>query len=83
MPVAASAPTVSGLARELLHKTLDSRNTPEKFEVKRLKLARHVWASMKRTDSCECRNCHKGIAHSLPAMYEMDPNVVVGYKGAE
>ena len=25
-----------------------------------------------------CIDCHKGIAHSLPAMYEVDPSIVVG-----
>ncbi len=33
-------------------------STPEKFEVKRIELARHVWATMKANDSHECRNCH-------------------------
>jgi cytochrome c-type protein NapC len=33
-------------------------DTPEKFEVRRLELAQHVWATMKSTDSRECRNCH-------------------------
>ena len=33
-------------------------NTKEKFEARRLELAKHVWADMKRTDSRECRNCH-------------------------
>jgi len=45
-------------SNELYHKALGSINTPEKFEAKRLKLAEHVWASMKSTDSRECRNCH-------------------------
>jgi len=35
--------------------TLDTR---EKFEARRLELAKHVWATMKATDSRECRNCH-------------------------
>jgi len=100
-------------SNELLHKALGSIDTPEKFEAKRLVLARHVWDSMKATDSRECRNCHefesmdyvaqqrrgrnshiegfgkgmtcidchKGIAHSLPAMYEVDPSVVTGNAG--
>jgi cytochrome c-type protein NapC len=100
-------------SNELYHKVLGSVDTPEKFEAKRLKLAQHVWASMKKTDSRECRNCHdyesmdytkqgrrgmnqhakgfeqgktcidchKGVAHSLPAMYEVDPSVVVGAAG--
>ena len=95
---------------ELFHHLMGSVDTPEKFEAKRLQLARSVWRSMERTDSRECRNCHdydsmdffnqqrravsghidgfddgktcidchKGIAHSLPAMYEEDPSSVVG-----
>lgn len=91
---------------ELFHKAMGSISTPEKFEAKRLKLARNVWRNMKGTDSRECRNCHdfesmdyarqgrravnnhtkgfdagktcidchKGIAHSLPAMYKEDPS---------
>ncbi|MFN6952270.1 MAG: NapC/NirT family cytochrome c [Albidovulum sp.] len=43
---------------ELWHKLRGSINTPEKFEAKREQLANHVWASMKATDSRECRNCH-------------------------
>lgn len=97
-------------SNELLHKALGTIDTPEKFEAKRLELARHVWKAMKETDSRECRNCHnfdsmdytaqgrraiqqhqkgldkgktcidchKGVAHSLPAMYEEDPSAAVG-----
>lgn len=97
-------------SNELWHKALGSINTPEKFEAKRLTMARHVWKSMEETDSRECRNCHdydsmdymeqerraidehiqgfdegktcidchKGIAHSLPAMYEVDPSAAMG-----
>jgi len=43
---------------EVFHWVLGSVNTPEKFDAKRLQLASHVWASMKATDSRECRNCH-------------------------
>ena len=28
-----------------------------------------------------CIDCHKGLAHSLPAMYEVDPSVVTGSAG--
>jgi cytochrome c-type protein NapC len=95
---------------ELFHKMLGSIDTPEKFEAKRLQLARNVWQTMKETDSRECRNCHdyqsmdyteqkkrsvaqhikgfdmnktcidchKGIAHSLPAMLEIDPSAALG-----
>jgi len=94
-------------SNELLHKALGSIDTPEKFEAKRLKLARNVWKGMKGNDSRECRNCHdfesmdyarqgrramnnhtkgfdagktcidchKGIAHALPAMYKEDPTM--------
>ena len=47
-----------GSVNELFHWMRGSINTPEKFEAKRLALARHVWTSMERTDSRECRNCH-------------------------
>ena len=44
---------------ELFHWLRGSIDTPEKFEARRLELARQVWASMKATDSRECRNCHQ------------------------
>jgi cytochrome c-type protein NapC len=43
---------------ELYHKIIGSIDTPEQFEAQRLALAQHVWATMKATDSRECRNCH-------------------------
>jgi nitrate/TMAO reductase-like tetraheme cytochrome c subunit len=43
---------------ELFHKMLGTIDTPEKFDAKRLTLARNVWRTMKATDSRECRNCH-------------------------
>jgi cytochrome c-type protein NapC len=45
-------------SNEVLHKILGSIDTPEKFNAKRLELAKHEWARMKKTDSRECRNCH-------------------------
>ncbi|MCP4332993.1 MAG: cytochrome C552 [Gammaproteobacteria bacterium] len=45
-------------SNEVLHKVLGSIDTPEKFDAKRLQLARNVWKGMKETDSRECRNCH-------------------------
>ena len=45
-------------SNELYHKLMGTIDTIEKFEAKRLILAEHVWASMKKTDSRECRNCH-------------------------
>ena len=84
---------------ELYHHFAGTVDTPEKFEAKRLTLAKAVWRTMQETDSRECRNCHdfefmdftqqesrasrrhqeaidegktcidchKGIAHELPA----------------
>jgi cytochrome c-type protein NapC len=43
---------------ELWHKLVGSVDTPEKFEAKRLELARHEWDRLKKNDSLECRNCH-------------------------
>jgi cytochrome c-type protein NapC len=48
---------------ELFHHITGTIDTPEKFEADRLTLARHVWDSMKSTDSRECRNCH--LAESM------------------
>ncbi|PLX35932.1 MAG: hypothetical protein C0606_17755 [Hyphomicrobiales bacterium] len=45
-------------SNELLHKALGSIDTREKFQAKRLELAKHVWTTMKSTNSRECRNCH-------------------------
>lgn len=43
---------------ELYHKVVGTISTAEKFEDNRMVLAQKVWASMKATDSRECRNCH-------------------------
>jgi len=40
------------------HFVVKDVDTPEKFDAKRLTLAKHVWNAMKKTDSRECRNCH-------------------------
>ena len=45
-------------SNELFHKILGTIDTPEKFDGKRLHLAKNVWKAMKDTDSRECRNCH-------------------------
>jgi cytochrome c-type protein NapC len=46
---------------ELLHKVLGTIDTPEKFNARRLTLAQIEWDRMKRSDSRECRNCHKDV----------------------
>ncbi|MCC7257743.1 MAG: NapC/NirT family cytochrome c [Gammaproteobacteria bacterium] len=43
---------------ELYGKVMGTIDTKEKFEAKRLTLARHEWKRMKESDSRECRNCH-------------------------
>jgi len=45
-------------SKELWGKLLGTIDTPEKFEAKRLELARNEWQRMKAVDSLECRNCH-------------------------
>ncbi|MCP5072671.1 MAG: hypothetical protein GY947_05155 [Rhodobacteraceae bacterium] len=43
---------------ELFHWLKGTISTRQKFEERRPKLASHVWSSMRKTDSQECRNCH-------------------------
>ncbi|HYG86893.1 MAG TPA: NapC/NirT family cytochrome c, partial [Azospirillum sp.] len=45
-------------SKELYHWALGTVDTPEKFDAKRLELAKNEWARMKANDSLECRNCH-------------------------
>lgn len=45
-------------SNEVFHKVLGTIDTPEKFDGKRLQLAKNVWRAMKSTNSRECRNCH-------------------------
>lgn len=47
-----------GATNELYHKLLGTIDTPEKFNNRRPRLAQIVWASMRATNSRECRNCH-------------------------
>lgn len=44
---------------ELPSHFLGKIDTPAKFEAHRAEMAENVWASMRKTDSRECRNCHK------------------------
>jgi len=44
--------------KELPNKVLGKIGTKEKYEAHRLEMAESVWASMKATNSRECRNCH-------------------------
>jgi trimethylamine-N-oxide reductase cytochrome c-type subunit TorC len=45
-------------SRELYFKLVGSIDAAEKFERRRLDLARREWARMRESDSRECRNCH-------------------------
>lgn len=45
-------------SKEVWGKITGSISTPEKFDNKRLHLAKNEWERMKATDSVECRNCH-------------------------
>ncbi len=44
---------------ELFHWMMGTISTTKKFEAHRLDMAERVWASMKASDSRECRNCHE------------------------
>jgi nitrate/TMAO reductase-like tetraheme cytochrome c subunit len=50
---------------DVYHELAGSIDTPEKFEAKRLVLAKRVWKTMKETDSRECRSCHTKNAMDL------------------
>jgi cytochrome c-type protein NapC len=45
-------------SKEVWGKLVGTIDTREKFEAKRLELARREWKRMKANDSRECRNCH-------------------------
>ncbi|QTQ32957.1 Cytochrome c-type protein [Aromatoleum bremense] len=45
-------------SKEVWGKLTGSIDTREKFQAKRLELARNEWKRMKASDSRECRNCH-------------------------
>ena len=45
-------------SKEVWGKIFGTIDTREKFQAKRLELARHEWARFKANDSLECRNCH-------------------------
>lgn len=47
-----------GASNDIYHTVLGTVDTPEKFEAKRVELAKRVWAYMKESDSRECRSCH-------------------------
>ena len=54
-------------SNELYHKVAGTIDTREKFLSHREELAERVWATMKATDSRECRNCHSQASMDLAA----------------
>ncbi|HIG64131.1 MAG TPA: hypothetical protein EYQ43_00785 [Methyloprofundus sp.] len=48
--------------KHIYHHLIGSINTIEKFDAKRLTLAKREWKRMKDTDSRECRSCHNESA---------------------
>ena len=67
-------------SKEILHKLLGSIDTPEKFDEKRLQLAKNEWKRMKATDSRECRNCHDfesmAVAYQKPRARKQHENAL-------
>jgi len=49
---------IAATFNELPHKVMGTIDTREKFLAHREEMAKEVWASMKASDSRECRNCH-------------------------
>lgn len=46
-------------AKDVWHTMLGTVDTEEKFNARRLEMAKRVWAKMGATGSRECRNCHR------------------------
>ncbi len=46
-------------SKDVYHTVMGTIDTPEKYEEHRLGMASKSWEKMKKTDSRECRNCHK------------------------
>jgi len=45
-------------SKDVVHHLLGTLDTPEKFEARRLDMARRVWRELKASDSAPCRGCH-------------------------
>lgn len=52
-------------SKDLVHHFLGTIDSPEKYENRRLHMAKSVWQFMKKTDSKTCRNCHAVAAMDL------------------
>lgn len=51
--------------KDVYHELAGTINTPEKFEARRLQMARNVWSYMEKTESRSCRGCHDFEAMKL------------------
>lgn len=49
---------IQASTHEIPHWLMGTIDTPEKFDERRLYLAKRVWSTMQESDSRECRNCH-------------------------
>jgi nitrate/TMAO reductase-like tetraheme cytochrome c subunit len=52
-------------AKDVYHEIMGTIDTPEKFEERRLHMAKNVWAYMEKTESRSCRGCHDFDAMKL------------------
>lgn len=50
---------IQATIHEVPHWAMGTIDTREKFQARRLYLAKRVWKDMKASDSHECRNCHE------------------------
>ncbi len=50
---------IEATLHEIPHWAMGTIDTREKFEARRMYLAKRVWGEMKSSDSRECRNCHE------------------------
>ncbi len=50
---------IEATLHEIPHWAMGTIDTREKFEARRMFLAKRVWGEMKASDSHECRNCHE------------------------
>ena len=50
---------IQATTHEVPHWAMGTIDTREKFEARRLYLAKRVWDELKASDSRECRNCHE------------------------
>ncbi|MDX2506503.1 MAG: NapC/NirT family cytochrome c [Gammaproteobacteria bacterium] len=62
-------------SRELFSKITGSIDTTEKFQKKRLDLAKYVWSSLQQSDSRECRNCHNYKSMNFSLQQSRSENV--------